>query len=78
MYQQSKAFLSGMSKVINLDYLRIFDATELSKSLWGDTNAENNWIMAWKDLRDNTNYKGGFYNLHRCVRWFWEILNNLN
>jgi len=76
MYKQSLAFLSGMSKVINLDYLRIFDATELSKLLSGDTNTENNWINSWKDLRENTHYSGGFHNMHRCVKWFWEILNN--
>lgn len=75
MVQQSTSFLRGLATVINLDYLRIFDAVELSKLLSGDSNTEKNWIAAWKDLREHTAYSGGFHNLHRCVRWFWEILN---
>eukprot|EP01084_Bolivina_argentea_P174691 302592_1 len=74
MTAQSVSFLRGLSTVINVDYLRIFDATELSKLLSGDTQQQN-WSHSWKDLRENTVYSGGFHNQHRCVKWFWEILN---
>eukprot|EP00483_Globobulimina_turgida_P011147 UN11168 len=60
-----------MSKVINLDYLRIFDANELSKLLSGDND---NIEININDLRENTVYSGGFHHLHRCVKWFWQIL----
>merc|ERR1711920_452409 len=60
MFEQSLSFLRGLSAVINLDYLRIFDAMELSKLLSGDTLTSN-----WEDLRNHTVYSGGFHNGHR-------------
>jgi hypothetical protein len=52
--------------------LRIFDAEQLELVLSGTVEIDI------EDWRENTEYKGGFYDGHVVVTWFWNTVYSMN
>lgn len=69
--QQCTAFVKGFRSIIPSEWLAMFSTNELQRLISGD-----NTPIDLNDLRKNTKYYGGFHNNHRCIKWFWQILNN--
>ncbi|CAD5215942.1 unnamed protein product [Bursaphelenchus okinawaensis] len=69
---QLKAFLGGLFSVVDREFLKIFESSELHHVLSGSVEIDLN------DWRKNTEYKGGFSDTHPVIRWFWQFLFELN
>eukprot|EP00096_Caligus_rogercresseyi_P013702 TRINITY_DN6310_c0_g1_i1.p1 TRINITY_DN6310_c0_g1~~TRINITY_DN6310_c0_g1_i1.p1 ORF type:complete len:366 (-),score=95.32 TRINITY_DN6310_c0_g1_i1:133-1230(-) len=69
---QSNAFRQGLSDVINLDWLKMFNYKELQLLISG---AETEIDVG--DLRRNTNYTGSFTDEHPTVVLFWNVVDSL-
>ena len=67
--EQTEAFVRGFKSIINLDWLKMFSASEFQRLISGDTAP-----IDLVDLRKNTKYFGGFHNSHRVICWLWDIL----
>ncbi|KAH7701666.1 E3 ubiquitin-protein ligase HECW1, partial [Aphelenchoides avenae] len=61
---QSKALLRGLYTVIDRNFLRVFDEKQLELVLSGTVEIDI------EDWRDNTEYKGGYFDGHVVVKWF--------
>ena len=76
-YQQTNAFLRGLSSMIQPSWLSMFNQSELQTLLGGDSSG-----IDIDDLRNNTQY-GGVYVIgndgqeHPTVQMFWEVLQTL-
>uniref|UniRef100_A0A914CD15 HECT-type E3 ubiquitin transferase n=3 Tax=Acrobeloides nanus TaxID=290746 RepID=A0A914CD15_9BILA len=70
--EQGKALLRGIYSIVDRDYLRIFDAEQLELVLSGTVEIDI------EDWRENTEYKGGFYDGHVVVTWFWNTVYSMN
>ncbi|KAK2195266.1 bifunctional HECT domain/HECT [Babesia duncani] len=68
---QCAALLSGLEKVIPLDWLEMFSPLELELVISGCKRPVN-----IDDLRCHTSYSGGFTAESPTIVWFWEILAN--
>ncbi|XP_068726665.1 ubiquitin-protein ligase E3C-like [Montipora capricornis] len=71
IHRHCQAFRTGLSDVINLDWLRMFDHNELQVLVSGALIP-----VDLDDLRRNTNYSGGFTQDHPCVLSFWRVVNH--
>lgn len=67
---QSKAFVAGLNSIIRPDWLKMFEAEELDRLISGTP------VIDVKDLKENTNYAGGYDANHELIRWFWSIFDN--
>ncbi|EGR30889.1 hypothetical protein IMG5_121350 [Ichthyophthirius multifiliis] len=71
-----KPFLESMCqeiyKVIPFEILSIFQSHELEMILNGIT------FINLDDWKNNTEYKGNYSSEHQVVKWFWQILSELN
>uniref|UniRef100_A0AC34F118 HECT-type E3 ubiquitin transferase n=1 Tax=Panagrolaimus sp. ES5 TaxID=591445 RepID=A0AC34F118_9BILA len=65
---QNKALLRGLYSLVDREYLRIFNAEQLELVLSG--TAEINI----EDWRENTEYKGGYFDEHVVIKWFWNTV----
>ncbi|XP_076346418.1 ubiquitin-protein ligase E3C [Tachypleus tridentatus] len=65
---QCAAFKQGLANVINLEWLRMFDPKELQILISG-ANVPIDLI----DLRNNTNYSGGYTADHPVIQMFWKV-----
>ena len=69
---QSRAFLQGLTELINPRWLRLFNTEELRVLVTGaDTPIDV------EDLRRNTVY-GGYHEKDMAVQYFWEALSSLD
>ncbi|XP_072037626.1 E3 ubiquitin-protein ligase NEDD4-like [Amphiura filiformis] len=66
--RQMEAFMEGLTELVPLDMLKIFDENEVELLLsgLGDINV-NDW-------KSNTAYRGGYHANHIVVQWFWKAL----
>ena len=77
-YQQTSAFLQGLSSMIQPSWLSMFNQSELQTLLGGDSSG-----IDIADLRNNTHY-GGVYVIgddgqeHPTVKMFWEVIQTLS
>ena len=77
-YQQTSAFLRGLSSMIQPSWLSMFNQIELQTLLGGDSSE-----IDVSDLRRNTLY-GGVYVIgddgqeHPSIRMFWEVMQALS
>ena len=77
-YQQTSAFLRGLSSMIQPSWLSMFNQSELQTLLGGDSSG-----IDIADLRKNTQY-GGVYVIgndgqeHPTVQMFWEVMHTLS
>jgi len=70
--QQTNSLIRGFNEVIDLKLLQAFDAKELELVLCGTVDIN---ITDW---RDNTEYRGGYSNVHPVIEKFWEAVANFD
>uniref|UniRef100_A0A914ZB74 HECT-type E3 ubiquitin transferase n=1 Tax=Panagrolaimus superbus TaxID=310955 RepID=A0A914ZB74_9BILA len=63
-----EVFIRFHLKLVDREYLRIFNAEQLELVLSG--TAEINI----EDWRENTEYKGGYFDEHVVIKWFWNTV----
>ncbi|RKF72857.1 putative E3 ubiquitin protein ligase [Golovinomyces cichoracearum] len=77
-YQQTHAFLKGLSDVINPAWISLFNQSELQILLSGDSSE-----IDVEDLRRHTSY-GGVYQIgddgeeHETIKLFWKVMKSLD
>ncbi|POS86925.1 hypothetical protein EPUL_002901, partial [Erysiphe pulchra] len=77
-YQQTQAFLKGLSDVINPAWISMFNRSELQILISGDSSE-----IDVEDLRRNTLY-GGVYQIgddgeeHETIKYFWKVMKGLD
>jgi len=64
------AFREGLANVINLEWLRMFDHSELQTLISGAEVA-----IDIDDLRKNTNYSDPYNNEHHTIQYFWSVVS---
>ncbi|XP_058055642.1 E3 ubiquitin-protein ligase Nedd-4-like [Anopheles bellator] len=69
---QMQAFLEGVSSLVPLNLLKIFDENELELLMCGIQSIDVN------DWKKNTMYKGDYYANHAVVLWFWRAVLSFN
>jgi len=69
--RQTAAFLRGVQCVIPLAWLKMFDPYELNILISGSDQG-----FDVQDLRQNTNFSGGYQDDSPVIRWLWDILQN--
>ncbi|XP_061505719.1 E3 ubiquitin-protein ligase Nedd-4 isoform X3 [Anopheles gambiae] len=69
---QMQAFLEGVSSLVPLHLLKIFDENELELLMCGIQSIDVN------DWKKNTMYKGDYYANHAVVQWFWRAVLSFN
>ncbi|KAL7057662.1 hypothetical protein AAHC03_016370 [Spirometra sp. Aus1] len=75
IYPQSRAFIAGVTDVVYLEWLRLFDAEELQVLISGaDTD------ISVEDLKQHTVYVGSLENpdYQKTVDDFWSLLNTFS
>lgn len=70
---QTKAFLSGFRDLIPAPWVRLFSSYELQKLISGDDRGIN-----VQSLKDAMQYASGYHPSQEIVRWFWEIVEEMN
>jgi E3 ubiquitin-protein ligase HECW2 len=65
---QGKALLRGLYMVIDRNYLRVFDEKQLELVISGTVEIDMD------DWQENTEYKGGYYDGHVVILWFWNTV----
>ena len=70
--QQMKNILNGFYSLIPKNHLTILDADEFEFFLCGDL------VVDLEDWKENTTYKGHYNSDSYIVKWFWEIMLELN
>lgn len=71
MALQTHFFLEGLKCVLDLKWLRMFDARELGIIISGSSAG-----FDVADLKENTVYNGGFTDRSPVIRWLWDLLEN--
>ncbi|XP_028413019.1 ubiquitin-protein ligase E3C-like [Dendronephthya gigantea] len=67
------AFRSGLSTVIDISWLRMFDPNELQMLISGAQVP-----IDIEDLKSHTSYSGGFSEDHICMKYFWSIVSQFS
>eukprot|EP00794_Sanderia_malayensis_P007848 gene7848-8697_t len=70
---QCNAFRAGLSDVINIEWLQMFDHRELQVLISGASVP-----VDLEDLQANTNYSGEYSEDHEYIQELWEILHEFN
>ncbi|XP_053307028.1 probable E3 ubiquitin-protein ligase HERC4 isoform X3 [Spea bombifrons] len=65
------AFSAGFHKVCGGKVLELFQPNELQAMVIGNTNYD------WKELENNTEYKGEYWADHHTIKMFWEVFHEL-
>lgn len=63
------AFRQGFSDLVNLEWLRMFDQQELQVLISGASIP-----IDIEDLKQHTNYSGGYTADHPVIKMFWTIV----
>ncbi|KAF8543143.1 hypothetical protein BDD12DRAFT_273336 [Trichophaea hybrida] len=77
--KQTAAFLKGLTKIINPNWLKMFNQSELQTLVGGDAGSPINV----EDLRKHTIY-GGVYLIgddgqeHETIKLFWQVMRELD
>lgn len=69
--QQTIAFAKGFHCIFSSDSLTLFSVPELQLLISGEDKPLN-----FTQLRQHTQYYGGFHDSHKVIIWLWDILNN--
>ncbi|EPB70835.1 HECT-domain protein [Ancylostoma ceylanicum] len=64
--RQSRALLRGLHQIIDRDFLRVFTVDQVELVLSGSREID------LEDWRKNTEYRGGYYDEHVVIEWFWD------
>ncbi|XP_057750940.1 E3 ubiquitin-protein ligase UPL6 [Arachis stenosperma] len=71
--QQSSHFLRGFQQLIQKDWIDMFNEHELQLLISGSLES-----LDVDDLRQHTNYAGGYHSDHYVIEMFWEILKGFS
>ncbi|KAH9683973.1 E3 ubiquitin-protein ligase UPL6 [Citrus sinensis] len=71
--QQSSHFLRGFQQLIQKDWINMFNEHELQLLISGSLDS-----LDFDDLRQNTNYVGGYHSEHYVIEMFWEVLKSFS
>ncbi|KAI0174560.1 HECT-domain-containing protein [Pestalotiopsis sp. NC0098] len=76
-YRQTKAFLRGLSSIIDPTWLSMFNQSELQRLVGGDSSE-----IDVEDLRRNTIYSGLYVigddgEEHPTIKMFWQVMREL-
>lgn len=71
--QQSSYFLRGFQQLIQKEWIDMFNEHELQLLISGATDG-----FDLDDLRENTNYAGGYHQDHYVIEMFWEVMKGLS
>jgi E3 ubiquitin-protein ligase HUWE1 len=69
---QLEAFIEGFTKVVDRDVIGVLNASELELLISGTPDIDLD------DLKVNTEYHGGYTATSPQIRWFWEIVREMN
>ena len=69
---QLEAFIEGFTKVVDRDIIGVLNASELELLISGTPDIDLD------DLKANTEYHGGDTPTSPQIRWFWEIVREMN
>ena len=69
---QLEAFIEGFTKVVDRDIIGVLNASELELLISGTPDIDLD------DLKANTEYHGGYTPTSPQIRWFWEIVREMN
>lgn len=71
--QHCAAFRRGLCSLINQEWLMMFSAQELQILISG-----NESDIDIEDLKNYTNYSGGFHSQHPTIRMFWNVVQGFD
>lgn len=71
--QQSSHFMRGFQQLIQKDWIDMFNEHELQLLISGSLDS-----LDFDDLRQNTNYVGGYHSEHYVIEMFWEVLKSFS
>ncbi|XP_068495990.1 E3 ubiquitin-protein ligase UPL6 isoform X2 [Phaseolus vulgaris] len=71
--QQSSHFLRGFQQLIQKDWIDMFNEHELQLLISGSLDS-----LDVDDLRQHTNYAGGYHSEHYVIEMFWEVLKGFS
>ncbi|KAL5158007.1 E3 ubiquitin-protein ligase UPL6 [Glycine soja] len=71
--QQSSHFLRGFQQLIQKDWIDMFNEHELQLLISGSLDS-----LDVDDLRQHTNYAGGYHSDHHVIEMFWEVLKGFS
>lgn len=66
--EQTESLVKGFYEVVDPRLVSVFDARELELVIAGTAEID---IADW---RHNTEYRGGYHDLHPVVVWFWQAI----
>lgn len=70
--QQTESLVRGFYEVVDARLVSVFDARELELVIAGTAEID------LSDWRSNTEYRGGYYDNHIVIRWFWAAVERFN
>ncbi|KAJ0092761.1 hypothetical protein Patl1_24814 [Pistacia atlantica] len=71
--QQSSHFLRGFQQLIQKDWIDMFNEHELQLLVSGSHDS-----LDFDDLRQHTNYAGGYHAEHYVIEMFWQVLKSFS
>ncbi|BAB02722.1 unnamed protein product [Arabidopsis thaliana] len=71
--QQSSHFLRGFQQLIPKEWIDMFNEHELQVLISGSVDS-----LDIDDLRNNTNYAGGYHAGHYVIDMFWEVMKSFS
>nr|CAD7431264.1 unnamed protein product [Timema monikensis] len=71
MRAQCNAFKQGLANVVPVEWLQMFNNRELQVLISGAQIP-----VAVEDLKQHTNYAGGYASDHPTIKVFWKVMNN--
>ncbi|KAJ1501440.1 Ubiquitin-protein ligase E3C [Coelomomyces lativittatus] len=69
---QSNALLSGLAKLIEPEWLRMFNQDELGILISG-----SKFSLDLVDMRKHTVYSGGYHDNHPVIKSFWKVVSEM-
>lgn len=70
---QGRAFFEGFKSLINPELVAMFNESELQMLISGSQEG-----MDLEDLREHTNYTGGYHENHPVIQMLWDVLFSLD
>ncbi|CAJ0581051.1 unnamed protein product, partial [Mesorhabditis spiculigera] len=69
---QLKALLYGFHQIVEKEFLYVLTPDEIKMMLSGIADID------LEDWRRNTEYRGGYYEEHIVIQWFWDVVEGMS
>jgi E3 ubiquitin-protein ligase HECW2 len=66
--EQRQSLVKGFYEVVEPNFVSMFDAQEIELVIVGTAEID------LQDWRFNTEYRSGYHNGHRVIKWFWQAV----